>query len=414
MVRGGVFICHASADAGPAQRVVAALERADVECWIAPRDIEAGEEYTQAILDGLEAAPAVVLVFSAATNDSPHVRRELETAVGVDKRIIPVRLEDVEPARSLRYFIGTAQWLDTVGVPRGEWEQTLVRGVRRALGQVGGVEVVRQPEAGSEPEAPPVEPGPPGKLRRWLVPAAVALAVALVASVVGFVATQIDDEPGPPGASSSPSESAESSPTESGPASPTGTDSASASPSPEASRVVFEEDFDNEPVAFRTDTEEFDQGSITGEVVDGEYLVTVEGIPEGNKGWFNVNLDRLRGDWSVSVAASSRPPAGGCGLMIDSGPDTLTAVLRRPSGNGELMWFVDNVYDHDALFEAPPGASGALTLSRRGGVLVMSVGAEDAAEVPVGGLGRPNTVGVAVVGAANTCVFDDFVVQQAN
>ena len=81
-MHGGVFVCHASNDAGMAQRAVEVLEAAGVPCWIAPRDIEAGENYTQAILDALEAAPAIVLVFSSATNDSPHVARELETAVG--------------------------------------------------------------------------------------------------------------------------------------------------------------------------------------------------------------------------------------------------------------------------------------------------------------------------------------------
>src|SRR3954469_6907415 len=137
-MRGGVFMCHASADAGMAQRAVAVLEAAGVPCWIAPRDIEGGENYTQAILEALDAAPAIVLIFSAATNDSPHVTRELETAVGSDKRIIPVRLEDVEPSRALRYFIGTSQWLEAGAATDSTWSPALVRAVRRAIGQPEG------------------------------------------------------------------------------------------------------------------------------------------------------------------------------------------------------------------------------------------------------------------------------------
>ena len=120
-----------------AQRVVAALEAAGVPCWIAPRDIDPGESYAQAILDGLEAAPAMVLVFSAATNESPHVIRELESAVGSGTPIVPVRLEAVEPSRDLRYFIGTSQWLETGGDAAEQWESPLVRAVRRAVGQGG-------------------------------------------------------------------------------------------------------------------------------------------------------------------------------------------------------------------------------------------------------------------------------------
>ena len=407
LVRGGVFICHASEDAVAAERIVATLERADIGCWIAPRDIEAGEEYAQAILDGLEAAPAVVLVFSAATNNSPHVRRELETAVGADKRIVPVRLEDVEPSRLLRYFIGTAQWLNTVAAAPEEWHQTLVRGVRRALGEVAA-------EDGAAPAPARSVPVPTDRsetqIRRWQVPAAVGAAVILVAVVVGLVLTRGED-PSDPSASSTPTGSAEPSPTDSTRTTPTVTDSATSSPPPPPSEVVIEENFDEEPHAFRTDTEQFDQGSITGKVVDGEYLVTVEGIPEGNKGWFSVNFRRLSGDWSVSVAASPQPASGGCGLMIDAGSDTLTAVLRRSDGDGELMWFVDNNYDHDVLFEAAD-VSGRLALSRRGGHLVMAVGNNEVAQAPIGRLGRPSQAGVAVVGASSTCVFDEFLVHR--
>jgi hypothetical protein len=413
-VPGGVFICHASADAAMARRIVAVLERAGVTCWIAPRDIEPGEEYTQAILDALEAAPAVVLVFSAATNKSPHVRRELETTVGSDTRIIPVRLEPVEPARSLRYFIGTAQWLDTVDVPRERWEQSLVRGVRRALGRDDGEPT---PLATAFPTVrAPTETGPLGDLRRWLVPAAVALVLVLTAAVVSFVTTRDDEDPSDPGAGPSPIGSVEPSPTDPTSASPTVTESEASSRPPAPSEVVLEEDFDTGPFAFRTDTEQFDPGSITGEVVDGQYLVTVEGIPEGNKSWFAVSFPRLSGDWSVSVDASSRPASGGCGLVIVSGAHTLTAVLRRATGDGELMWFIDNVYDDDVLFQvhAESDASGTFSLSRRGDALVVRVGEDQVAEVPVKSLGRPDTAGVAVVGAANTCVFDAFRVAQAS
>jgi hypothetical protein len=210
-MRGGVFVCHASDDAGTAQRAVAALEAAGIPCWIAPRDIEAGETYTQAILDGLDAAPAIVLIFSSATNESPHVARELEAAVGSSRRIIPVRLEQVEPSRSLRYLIGTAQWLDASGAAEAWWSPTLVRAVRRAIGQP-------EPEPGSAGAVPagsavppavppptptpappaPTEPGPPatgtaGRRNALIVAGAVA---AVVVAVVATNALTRGGEPG--------------------------------------------------------------------------------------------------------------------------------------------------------------------------------------------------------------------------
>ena len=154
----GVFICHASQDAALAREVVDVLESSGRPCWIAPRDIPPGSEFTSAILEALAAAPAVVLVFSGAANASPHVRRELETAVGQDTPLLPVRIEAVDPSPSLRYFIGTSQWLDTEGVPPETWGAQLVAGVARVTGHpaapVAGDATTPGRHGGRAPEAP--------------------------------------------------------------------------------------------------------------------------------------------------------------------------------------------------------------------------------------------------------------------
>jgi hypothetical protein len=192
-VRGGVFVCHASQDAGVAQRVVAALEASGVPCWIAPRDIAPGESYSRAILDGLEEAPAMVLVFSAATNASPHVIRELESAVSHDIPIVPVRLEPVEPSRDLRYFIGTAQWLDTGGVAAEQWEPPLVRAVRRA---VGATQLRARPQLVPEDGSSPVQPDRRRTVWPWGTAIIAAVVVAVMAAVVGVVlVTRPDADP---------------------------------------------------------------------------------------------------------------------------------------------------------------------------------------------------------------------------
>jgi hypothetical protein len=99
---------------------------------MAPRDIAPGESWSSGILDAIAAAPAMVLVFSAATNESPHVGRELEEANGYGIAIVPVRFGPAEPSRTLRYFIGQAEWLDTEGVVAEHWERALVRAVLHA------------------------------------------------------------------------------------------------------------------------------------------------------------------------------------------------------------------------------------------------------------------------------------------
>src|ERR1700733_4346090 len=96
-----VFICHSSKDKLVADAACAALEAQRIPCWIAPRDILAGDEYGEAIIDALSTCQIVVLIFSLHANDSPQVRREIERAVSKEKIIVPFRIEDVLPTRAM-------------------------------------------------------------------------------------------------------------------------------------------------------------------------------------------------------------------------------------------------------------------------------------------------------------------------
>ena len=76
-----VFICHASEDRDTAASIADRLEDRGIGCWIAPRDVPLGAQYAQAIVSGISASKALVLVFSQHSNNSPHVVREVERAV---------------------------------------------------------------------------------------------------------------------------------------------------------------------------------------------------------------------------------------------------------------------------------------------------------------------------------------------
>lgn len=134
-----VFICHAARDRQAAAEIVAGLEEAGVACWIAPRDVPPGADYAQAIMAGIAGSDALVLVFSAHANESPHVVREVERAVSRGVRIMPVRLSDDPPSASLEYFISSANWLDALS---GDVAPV----VARLVDTLG-------PAAGAEPEA---------------------------------------------------------------------------------------------------------------------------------------------------------------------------------------------------------------------------------------------------------------------
>jgi TIR domain len=112
-----VFISHSAKDKATADAVCAMLEGEGIRCWIAPRDVLASREYGEAIIDAIEECRIMVLVFTANANASPQIRREIERAVNHGVAILPLRMEDVLPGKSLEYFIGNVHWLDALTPP---------------------------------------------------------------------------------------------------------------------------------------------------------------------------------------------------------------------------------------------------------------------------------------------------------
>jgi len=130
-----VFISYSSHDKAVADATCAAIEAQKIRCWIAPRDVLAGTEYGESIVNAIEDCRAMVLVFSDHANKSPHIRREVERAVSKGKFIVPFRIEDVLPSGALEYCLGSTHWLDALTPPMEKRIGELVESVGRLLCQ---------------------------------------------------------------------------------------------------------------------------------------------------------------------------------------------------------------------------------------------------------------------------------------
>jgi hypothetical protein len=175
-----VFLSYSSKDKSTADAMCAVLEANRIRCWIAPRDIPAGEDWGAAIIDAIARCRVMVLIFSGNANSSPQVKREVERAVNKGVVILPFRIQNILPSQSLEYFISSQHWLDA-------WTPPLEQHLRRLAARL---QAMLAAEAGVAPSLPERSGDrPPGTPNRPRSPIGAGLAVAILAGllVVGLV-----------------------------------------------------------------------------------------------------------------------------------------------------------------------------------------------------------------------------------
>jgi TolB-like protein/Flp pilus assembly protein TadD len=172
-----VFISHSSKDKEIADAICHQLESAEIPCWMAPRNIEYGSDWTEGIMRGITACRVFVLVFSENANGSGHVRREVAKAFSLGLQVIPFRIEDTLPQTSLSYFLETVHWLDAVSAPLEKHLNSLTERVKKLLANGDSINNP-DPAALSATAYPGL--AVPLKRRNWVIGAGLAVAAAVI------------------------------------------------------------------------------------------------------------------------------------------------------------------------------------------------------------------------------------------
>lgn len=162
--RKPVFICHSSQDAEVARQICAYLEKGQIGCWIAPRDVDPGADYAEEIIDAIEQAAVMLLVLSAGSNQSRHVKNEVERAVSKGKIILPLRIENVLPRGALELHVASCQWVDAYVPPLEPSLSRLADAIQVILGKNGPTTFCRARD-GLERWSDPKEQGLPSPIR---------------------------------------------------------------------------------------------------------------------------------------------------------------------------------------------------------------------------------------------------------
>lgn len=111
-MRYDVFISHSSINAKLAEHIVDELENKGLHCFIAPRNMTVGADYASELVENISECPIFLFLFTNESNKSGMVIREVNEAVTLNKYIITLKIDNVEPNKSLRFYLSVNHWLN--------------------------------------------------------------------------------------------------------------------------------------------------------------------------------------------------------------------------------------------------------------------------------------------------------------
>jgi len=132
-----IFISHSNKDKPVADAVCATFEANGMRCWVAPRDVPPGSQWGEAIVDAIQQSRLMVLIFSDNANASGQIAREVECAASHGLTIVPIRMQDVAPARTLQFFLSNIHWLDALSPPLERRLQEIAAKIKPILEREG-------------------------------------------------------------------------------------------------------------------------------------------------------------------------------------------------------------------------------------------------------------------------------------
>ncbi len=158
-----VFISYSTIDTVNAETVRNILEKNGLSCWMAPRDIPGGSNYTKEIPIAIRNCKVFVLILSKNAQSSQWVLKELDSAVNCGKVILPFMLEECILNDEFNFLLtGTQRY--AAYQKKAEALETLISRIRGILDVTSTSAEKTEPEANMEKEPetvlPPQKPAP--------------------------------------------------------------------------------------------------------------------------------------------------------------------------------------------------------------------------------------------------------------
>lgn len=179
-----VFISHSSKDKVMADAICAGLEARGIRCWIAPRDVRPGMEWTKSIVDAISDCKLFLLVLTDNSNRSIQAVKEVDCALNHERIVLPFRLEDVKPTGSMEYYLSSIHWLDALTPPL----ESHIDNLAKYIGHIIETPVIKSEEKPAL-QVKPENPVPTRESKKkltwlWLTITGVVLAAIIIGGIL--------------------------------------------------------------------------------------------------------------------------------------------------------------------------------------------------------------------------------------
>lgn len=132
-----VFISYSGKSPDAAEAIADELERFGISCWIAKRNIKAGEDFATAINNAIKNCKVFLLVLDKNSSQSPHVANEVSLAfrrVNEGVVLVPFKTENCKISEGIDYYITRFNILE--GNPSNAQQiHALIRHIAALLGK---------------------------------------------------------------------------------------------------------------------------------------------------------------------------------------------------------------------------------------------------------------------------------------
>ena len=137
-----VFISYKSEQKEIALRIKRIIEENGISCWMAPESI-LGSNYASEIYNAVGGCKAFVLVLSSISQNSSHIKKEIDIAINKDKLILPFMIEDFSFAPDIAYYLTNVQLLSAFI----SWDSTIEKLIREIRWAFDSIDISRNPSS---------------------------------------------------------------------------------------------------------------------------------------------------------------------------------------------------------------------------------------------------------------------------